>query len=154
MRDLDKNSINEVKSFAKPPEGVVFVMECVMVLLGKKTDWASIKSELGNVNAFLDSLLNFDVESVSEKVWKKARDGYISKPQFDYQTVLKISVAAASLCKWAGASSKYQMVTKKVAPKKAKLAEVTAILNEKQAELDIKMAMVKEVKDKVAALEA
>ena len=71
----------------------------------------------------------------SEKVWKKARDGYISKPTFEPGAVKKVSLAASALCIWAIASSKYQIVTKKVAPKKAKHAEVTAVLNEAQAEL-------------------
>jgi len=46
------------------------------------------------------------------------------------------------------------MVTKKVAPKKAKLAEVTGILTEAQAELKIKLDMVEKVKAQVAKLEA
>jgi len=50
--------------------------------------------------------------------------------------------------------SKYQIVTKKVAPKKKKLAEVSAVLEAAESELAIKMAQVNEVKAKVAALEA
>jgi len=43
VRDLDKNSIVEIKSFTTPPDAVKFVMECVMILLGKKTDWTTVK---------------------------------------------------------------------------------------------------------------
>ena len=52
---------------------------------------------------------------------------------------LAVSLAASALCIWSSASSKYQAVTKKVAPKKAKHAEVTAVLKEAQAELQIKL---------------
>jgi hypothetical protein len=51
-----------------------------MVLMGEKTDWSSVKGVLSNVNNFMDALMNFDVETVSDKVWKKAREKYISKP--------------------------------------------------------------------------
>lgn len=79
----------------------------------------------------MQRLLTFDVDSISEKVWKKARDKYINiKPDFEPSEVLKVSKAAAALCTWAVACSRYQIVVKKVAPKKKKLAEVTAVLNE------------------------
>jgi hypothetical protein len=58
-------------------------MECVMVLLGESKDWASIKKVLSDVNGFLNRLKKYDVETTTEKVWKKARDGYISKSNFD-----------------------------------------------------------------------
>ena len=38
---------------------------------------------MGNVSEFMNRLLNYDVEKTSEKVWKKARDGYITKPEFE-----------------------------------------------------------------------
>jgi dynein heavy chain len=154
VKQLDKNSIVEIKAFAQPPDGVKFVMECVMVLLGEKTDWKNVKTVLGNPGEFLNRLLTYDVEVVSEKIWKKARDGWISKEQFVPVEVKKISTAAAALCTWAVACSRYQIVVKKIAPKKKKLAEVTAILTEAQAELQVKLDMVQAVKDKVAQLEA
>lgn len=77
----------------------------------------------------MKNLLEYDVDKVSEKIWKKARDGWINKPDFDPVEVKKISVSAAALCTWAKAVSRYQIVVKKVAPKKAKLAEVKGILS-------------------------
>ena len=50
VRNLEKNSIVEIKNFTNPPEGVKIVMECVMVLLSEKTDWKNVKSVLSNVN--------------------------------------------------------------------------------------------------------
>lgn len=91
VKNLDKNSIVEIKNFAKPPDGVLFVMECLMVMLGEKTDWKSVKGVLGNVNEFMSRLLDYDVEKTTEKVWKKARDGWISKPSFDPVEVRKVS---------------------------------------------------------------
>ena len=75
-------------------------------------------------------------------------------PNLSQQRSKKVSLAASALCTWAVACSRYQVVVKKVAPKKKKLAEVTTILNEAQAELQIKLDMVQAVKDKVAQLEA
>lgn len=46
VKNLDKNAIVEIKNFAKPPGGVEFVMQALMVLLGEKTDWKSVKGVL------------------------------------------------------------------------------------------------------------
>ena len=97
-------------------------------MLNKKTSWAEVKLVLADVNGFMAMLLDYNVENKSERMWKKVRDGWISKPEFEPAAAKKVSQAAASLCIWARATSKYQLVTKKVAPKKAKYEEVTAIL--------------------------
>jgi hypothetical protein len=55
----------------------------------------------------MNSLLEYNVEDKTEKMWKKARDNYISKPEFEPAAAKKVSVAAASLCIWARATSKY-----------------------------------------------
>lgn len=125
-----------------------------MIMLNKKTSWAEVKLVLADVNGFMAMLLEYNVENKSERMWKKVRDGWISKPEFEPAAAKKVSQAAASLCIWARATSKYQLVTKKVAPKKAKYEEVTAILKTAQAELQVKLDEVQAVKDKVAILEA
>jgi hypothetical protein len=38
-----------------------------MVLLGEKTDWKNVKLVLQNVNEFMKSLLEYDVDKTSEK---------------------------------------------------------------------------------------
>jgi len=154
VSQLDKAAIVEIKNFATPPKGVLFVMECVMILLEVKTDWASVKGTLSNVNNFMESLMKYDVEKTPDKVWKKARDKYISKPEFEPAAVRQVSQAAAALAIWASACSKYAIVTKKVAPKKAKYAEVMGVLKQAKGELQVKLDSLQEVKDKVAALEA
>jgi dynein heavy chain len=47
------------------------VLGMVMVLLGKKEDWNEIKKQLGNVNAFIESLMNFDKDNITDKQLKK-----------------------------------------------------------------------------------
>jgi dynein heavy chain, axonemal len=65
-----------------------------------------------------------------------------------------VSSAAGKLCDWALALSEYQIVNKNIIPKKAKAAEMDAILKENMTILNKTLAEVKEVKDKVAELEA
>jgi dynein heavy chain, axonemal len=124
LKALDKASIVEIKSFAKPSENVVMVMEACMILISEKTDWNSVKSVLGNPGEFMQRLMTYDVSKTSEKILEKVRKQYLSRPEFDPKIIEKASVAAKVICIWCGAVSKFQIVIKKVEPKKKKYEEV------------------------------
>jgi dynein heavy chain len=135
LKSLDKASIVEIKSFPNPPKAVVMVMEACMILLGEKTDWAAIKSVLGDTGAFMNRLLTYDVSKTSEAVLAKVRKNYLSLTEFDPVDVGKKSGAAKVLCIWCLSVSKFQIVIKKVEPKKKKYEEVQTVLATAQAEL-------------------
>lgn len=78
-----------------------------MIMLGESKDWNSIKKVLNDVGGFLTRLKKYDVEATTEKTWKKARDNYISKPNFEPGEIKKSSIAASALCVWAVACSKF-----------------------------------------------
>lgn len=61
---------------------------------------------------------------------------------------------ASGLCKWVIAISKYDKVAKVVAPKKQALALAEAEFKTAMAALEIKREMLREVREKVAKLEA
>lgn len=83
VSNLDKASIVEIKSFPNPPKAVVIVMEAIMLLLGEKPDWNSIKGCLSETNAFIDRLKNFEVMKCPESTFTKIRNNYLNKPEFD-----------------------------------------------------------------------
>lgn len=93
VSSLDKSSITEIKNFAQPPSGVVFVMSAIMIMLGQKKDWKSIKLYISDTGGFLNTLMNFskDVEKVKDSTWKKVRKDYIDKPEFEYEEVVKVN---------------------------------------------------------------
>lgn len=55
------------------------VMEAVCLMLGEKTDWASIKVTMMEMN-FLDRLKNYDKNNISDNILKKLRNNYTNKP--------------------------------------------------------------------------
>jgi dynein heavy chain len=124
--------ITEVKGFAKIPEGALDVLRCVSLLLGdNKKEWKDIQRvTLNNTNEFMNKLSNYDVKKTKEAVWKRARDTYIHKDDFEPEKIKSSSVAAATLAVWCIACSKYQIVVKEVTPKQEKLAAAKSVLKE------------------------
>ena len=151
LKSLDKKDIQEVKSYAKPPELVQLVLEAVCILLDAKPDWNEAKKLLADT-FFMERLQTYDKDNIDPKAIAKVRKAYTSKPNFVPDVVGKVSSAARSLCMWVRAMDTYARVATQVAPKKAKLDEATAKLNDAQAMLRDKQAALAEVEARVASL--
>ena len=83
----------------------------------------------------------------------KIRKEYTTNPEFDPTKVAKASSAAEGLCKWVLAMEIYDRVVKIVAPKKIKLAKAEADLAATMQQLDTKRAELKEIEERLAALQ-
>jgi dynein heavy chain 1 len=92
---------------------------------------------------FLAALKTFDVSTVKESLIQKIRKEYLSKPDFNQAAVSRLSVPAGAMCTWIIALSSYQIVYKKIVPKKAKLKEVSSTAEEAKSILDEKLAGVR-----------
>lgn len=79
---------------------------------------------LGDTGSFMNRLLTYDVSKTPESVLAKVRKSHLSRTEFDPVDVGKKSGAAKVLCIWALSVSKFQIVIKKVEPKKKKFEEV------------------------------
>ncbi|KAJ8943600.1 hypothetical protein NQ318_006602 [Aromia moschata] len=115
---LNKNDINELKVFQKPPKLVQFVMESICLLLGSKIDWASAKIVLGDPN-FLKKLQEYDKDHIPETALKKLK-AYVDHPDFMPDKIAKVSKACKSMCMWVRAMDMYAKIYKVVEPKRKK----------------------------------
>lgn len=105
---IDKGSIQELKALNNPPAAVVMVMGCVVTMLGaKKIEWADIRQEINDPNAFIKKVLSFDVTTMSEVLLKKVRDKWFKMPEFNPKDVKSKSSPAGALCEWAIALSEF-----------------------------------------------
>ncbi|XP_039277425.1 dynein heavy chain 2, axonemal [Nilaparvata lugens] len=138
LEALNKKDITEIRSYGRPPAKVEMVMEAVMILKQVEPTWAEAKRQLGDVN-FLNQLKEFDKDHISDRTLKKIAV-YTSNEEFEPEKVGIVSAAAKSLCLWVRAIEKYGKIYRIVAPKKLKLDEALASLNEKQSALAEAMA--------------
>eukprot|EP00742_Colponemidia_sp_Colp-10_P004283 GILJ01004568.1.p1 GENE.GILJ01004568.1~~GILJ01004568.1.p1 ORF type:complete len:2868 (+),score=508.60 GILJ01004568.1:1-8604(+) len=151
LNQLDKNSINEVRTFIQPPRGVQTVMEGVCILMGRAPTWEEARKLLSDMR-LLETLREFDKDHIPTKVLQKLQK-YMQDPDFHPDKVRTVSTAATCLCLWVRAIVEYAKVAKNIEPKKARLAESELTLKTAQEELFDKQETLRNVQERVRALE-
>ncbi|EFA11309.2 dynein beta chain, ciliary [Tribolium castaneum] len=151
LNTLNKANLTELKSFGSPPGAVTNVTAAVMVLLApaakipKDRSWKAAKIVMAKVDAFLDSLINYDKENIHPEIIK-AIEPYLKDAEFEPEFVRSKSAAAAGLCAWVINIIKFYEVYCDVEPKRKALAAANAELAAAQEKLS-------GIKKKVASLE-
>ena len=95
-----------MRDLKEPPPQVVFVMDCIMVMMCEIKD---LKKTLANPTQFVKGLVNTrpSIKPTYDKFWMEARENFIDKPAFNPIEIGKVSIVAGALCKWAIACSEY-----------------------------------------------
>ncbi|KAL0879698.1 hypothetical protein ABMA27_003413, partial [Loxostege sticticalis] len=167
LKELNRNDIVEVKALKKPPGGVVLVIESLCVVFdikpikepgasfGEKVlnYWKPGSQMLADPTAFLDSLMKFDKESITEDMIKKLKR-FIVNPDYEPTKIIKVSKACMSLCMWVHAMYKFYHVNKAVAPKKEALERATKELAAVEAMLANAKAKMQALLEGIAKLNA
>ncbi|KAI9331944.1 dynein heavy chain and region D6 of dynein motor-domain-containing protein [Obelidium mucronatum] len=165
---LKPQDITVVKSMKSPPSAVKLVMEAICIMKGIKParikdpggsgkmveDFWGPAQKLLSDSHFLQGLRTYDKDNIDPKIIEKIRKTYTCNPDFDPNIVKNSSGAAEGLCKWVRALDKYDVVAKVVGPKKESLAKAEGELAVEMAKLNSKRAELKEVEDKMFALES
>ncbi|TMS22374.1 hypothetical protein E3U43_012639 [Larimichthys crocea] len=140
LNTLNKNNLTELKSFGSPVAAVTNVTAAVMVLsapggkVPKDRSWKAAKVMMAKVDAFLDSLINFNKENIPEACLK-AIQPYLQDPEFQPDLVASKSNAAAGLCSWVLNIVKFYEVYCEVEPKRQALSKANAELAAAQEKL-------------------
>jgi dynein heavy chain len=163
LKLLTRNDVVEVKSLKNPPAGVRLVMEVACLFFAMKPKmipdnspgakpgakmadyWDASTKMLNDPTAFLDSLMTYDKENISEDIIKKA-EPYMCREDFTVDAIRKVSKACTSICMWATAMYTYYNVSVSVEPKRQKLAGA-------QASLEVTMGELAEAKATLVAVE-
>ncbi|PNH00034.1 Dynein heavy chain 7, axonemal, partial [Tetrabaena socialis] len=144
LNTLKPADITEVKGMKSPPKGVKRVMEAICIMKGVKPSrvkdtntgrmvedyWEASKKMLMEFD-FLESLRKYDKDHIPAEVVMRIRP-YVQDPEFQPDIIEKQSLACAGLCKWVVAIEKYDKVIKEVEPKRQKLREAEAQLEERR----------------------
>lgn len=97
------------------------------------------------VDKFLDDLINYDKDHISEDALKAVQP-YLRDKGFNPENIRSKSIAASGLCSWVINIVTYYNIFCEVKPKRDALEQATSDLNAAQNKLKV-------IKDKVAELQ-
>eukprot|EP00742_Colponemidia_sp_Colp-10_P008638 GILJ01009368.1.p1 GENE.GILJ01009368.1~~GILJ01009368.1.p1 ORF type:complete len:301 (-),score=32.98 GILJ01009368.1:174-1076(-) len=96
---LTRAQFTELKNFQQPPAAVVQVLQALAVAFGeKKLEWAHLKKFVADAN-LLAKMAEYRIDEMSPAVYKRLGT-FIMQPNFQPETVLRASAAAAGACSW------------------------------------------------------
>ncbi|KAM4623876.1 dynein axonemal heavy chain 9 isoform 1-T1 [Polymixia lowei] len=159
LNTLNKNNLTELKSFGSPVVAVTNVTAAVMVLMApggrvpKDRSWKAAKVMMAKVDAFLDSLINFNKEKIPEACLK-AIQPYLQDPEFQPDLVASKSYSAAGLCSWVLNIVKFYEVYCEVEPKRQALTKANAELAAAQDKLTTIKTKINHLNENLAKLTA
>ncbi|KAK3252700.1 hypothetical protein CYMTET_38016 [Cymbomonas tetramitiformis] len=167
LKNLSRNDIVEVKSMSNPPEGVKMVMEATCIMFDEKPVmrnnpgdvkrkiadyWEPAKKMLVDPNRFLESLMSYDKDNISDPIIRKI-EAYYNLETFTPERVAHVSRACTSICMWVRAMYNYHFVNMALIPKRAALKEAQGQLDDTLEVLAQAQERLWEVEQSVATLE-
>ena len=121
---LRKSEITELRSFAHPPAAVLFVLEAVAILFHIRESplsWKTAKVMLSD--DFLRRLNCYDKDYITRAQAAKVQP-FLDSPDFDPDSIRKVSTACAGLCQWVRSVMCYHKVGIRVVALKHQLEQV------------------------------
>ncbi|KAH9593471.1 Dynein heavy chain [Trypanosoma melophagium] len=150
---LDKNDINEIKSYKTPAAMIRTVMEAVQTTLRRKLDWDEAKKSLSEPK-FIDMLKHYheNNDMTDQRLLDKI-EKYVKRPDFTPGAASAVSKAAGGLCQWVIAIHKYGNIYKEVHPKILKNENAQQKVRAQEEMLRQKEEKLQRIMDEVKQLE-
>ncbi|XP_051940421.1 dynein heavy chain domain-containing protein 1 [Hippocampus zosterae] len=116
LHSLDPLDLEEVRHYRDPPDGVVLVMDAVLLLFDRPSGWANAKKLFGQCNLY-KCLETFDFYSLTDIQMLQLGE-LIQNPLFVPECIREVSNACETLCRWILAvnncgSKRYQLMVRK-----------------------------------------
>ncbi|KAE8211193.1 hypothetical protein CF327_g5033 [Tilletia walkeri] len=117
VSNIKKQHLTEVRSMGNPPAPVKNAMESVCIILGHKIEnWKSVQGIIRR-DDFIASIVNFDTDrQMTRQIREKMMREYISKPEYNFETINRASKACGPLAKWAIAQVRFSDILDRVGP--------------------------------------
>eukprot|EP00828_Plagiopyla_frontata_P049394 TRINITY_DN982_c0_g1_i4.p1 TRINITY_DN982_c0_g1~~TRINITY_DN982_c0_g1_i4.p1 ORF type:complete len:762 (-),score=108.48 TRINITY_DN982_c0_g1_i4:1125-3410(-) len=97
VKEIDRAPLIEMRTYSKPPQIMDLVLEGVFILFNKKYDWNAAKAMMQDLNDFINKLINFDKNNISEETLFKLRK-HLTNPNFNPEIIGKKVKAGKDLC--------------------------------------------------------
>ncbi len=154
LETINPKDLAKIKSYLKPPQTVMIVMEAVAILVSNeqkelKLSWEGAK-ELLTEKGFFKRLKELDFAKLTSHTVRMLHEYTID---FDPEEIALSDTASVSLAKWCIAMEKCYIAYQKVAPLEEKVRRIQAEYTEKQREVAMMEEALQVVKDQLKILD-
>lgn len=130
VQNIKKQHLTELRSMSHPPQAVRMAMESVCCLLGYDVkDWRDVQLVVRK-DDFIASIVSYNNEEMlTPELRQFMEDKYLSRPDYNFETINHASKACGPLLQWVIAQLRYLTILDKVGPLKeeVELLEHSAI---------------------------
>ncbi|KAK9369733.1 dynein heavy chain, N-terminal region 1-domain-containing protein [Lipomyces kononenkoae] len=150
VSNIKKQHLTEVRSMANPPEAVRMAMEAVCTLLGHKVDsWRSVQSIIRR-DDFISSIVNFNTDrQMTRALRNKMQAEYLSRSNFNFDTVNRASKACGPLILWLEAQVNYSLILESIGPLREEVAMLTANAEESKVRVKEMAAVIDDLESSI-----
>lgn len=162
LSTLTPADVSALRTMKSPPVTVKIVMEAVCILKEIKTDkmsastdeyWTASKKLLADPAKFIESILTFDKDAISDTTAARLHTKIISNDAFDPEKVKLVSMAGELLSRWVIAISQYDKAFKAAAPKRAEYTEAAGARDAATASLNAKIEELRMLEENLGELQ-
>ncbi|ANZ76269.1 BA75_02408T0 [Komagataella pastoris] len=117
VKNIKKQHLTELRSMLNPPVAIKLTLEAVSVLLGfEVANWREVLAVVRK-DDFIASIVHFNGdEQITPELASYMEDTYLSRPNFNFESVNRASKACGPLLLWVQAQLRYSQVIEKVSP--------------------------------------
>jgi ATP-binding dynein motor region/Microtubule-binding stalk of dynein motor len=115
LKNVTRNDITELKTFATPPEVVQKVIISVALIMGEKGDFTTARTVIQDMG-LIAKLSGIDPREIPEEN-VEALNQIVKSPDYDPQNVAESATSAKYLCLWSLAIHRYLSYFYKMKPK-------------------------------------
>lgn len=162
LNALSPSDLSAVRTMKNPPIAIKVVMEGICILKEIKTDkmsastdeyWTASKKLLADPAKFMESILAFDKDAISDATASRLQNKIIANDAFDPEKVKAVSLAAESLSRWIVSVAQYDKAFKLAGPKRADFINAAALRDASTLSLNAKVEELRLLEENFAELQ-
>ncbi|ODV77051.1 uncharacterized protein CANTADRAFT_86169 [Suhomyces tanzawaensis NRRL Y-17324] len=117
VQNIKKQHLTEIRSMANPPAAVKMAMESVCILIGYEvSSWRDVQL-IVRKDDFIANIVNFNTEEqLSAELREYMEQVYLSRDDYNYETVYRASKACGPLLQWVETQLTYSRILQDIGP--------------------------------------
>ncbi|WFD35587.1 hypothetical protein MCUN1_002443 [Malassezia cuniculi] len=125
VSNIKKQHLSEVRTMANPPVAVKQTMESVCILLGHRIDggWKTVQGIIRR-DDFIASVVRLDTDALPRAARERLVREYLSRPEYNVDTISHASKACGPLASWVIAQVHYADILERVGPLRQQVAQL------------------------------